>query len=165
MPKSTFVEDMKEAAAVLRTCAAKLGEIADRVELHGRQWTEELPFCDGQDVPDPPKKKEGKFDPLKVVLPHTEAAFARAWTEWVTFRRQKHCSLTPLTVDKQLILLGELTPAHAIATIEKSIEAGWQGLFPDKITANGQGVSFKQQDANRLMQNMAESAARVTDGG
>jgi uncharacterized protein DUF6291 len=60
--------------------------------------------------------------------------FVTAWLEWEKHRREIKKKLTPSTVKKQLEKLAGLSQVHAIATIEKSIESGWTGLFPDKAT-------------------------------
>jgi len=63
-------------------------------------------------------------------------AFRAKWHEWQSYRKQKRAKLTPMTAQKQLTELSRIGPDAAIATIEKSICKGWQGLFPEK---NGQG--------------------------
>jgi len=56
--------------------------------------------------------------------------FSEAWAEWLKYRRERRLTTTPTTLRKQLAMLaGQPNP---IAVIERSIQNGWQGLFPDK---------------------------------
>ncbi len=59
--------------------------------------------------------------------------FKETWIEWEKHRVEIKKKLTPLTATRQMATLAKLSEPHAIATIEKSIESGWTGLFPDKI--------------------------------
>jgi hypothetical protein len=58
--------------------------------------------------------------------------FLKVWNEWIQYRTEIRKKLTPSTVHRQLTTLSKLSVTEAIQTIEKSIENGWQGLFPDK---------------------------------
>jgi len=60
-------------------------------------------------------------------------SFHKAWSDWVAYRKEKRCALTPTTISRQIKLLEKHPPEMAIAIIEKSISNGWQGLFPDKV--------------------------------
>jgi len=84
-------------------------------------------------------KKEGKQTSLKkavsvdLTLPavlNTEG-FRKVWLDWHTFRREIKHALTPTTEARQLALLAGLGETRAIATVERSIQNGWQGLFPE----------------------------------
>lgn len=63
--------------------------------------------------------------------------FRTAWTEWITYRRERRASLTPTTIRKQLNKLAK-HPEHAAAALTLSMEQGWLGVFPERMTANGQ---------------------------
>ncbi len=54
------------------------------------------------------------------------------WDEWIAHRRRKKWPVDSTTLGKQLKLLSKLTAEQQIDSIEKSINAGWQGLFEPK---------------------------------
>jgi DNA-binding Lrp family transcriptional regulator len=56
--------------------------------------------------------------------------FETAWSEWLTYRRERKLTVTPTCLKKQLAMLE--TQPDPVAVISKSIESGWQGLFPTK---------------------------------
>lgn len=58
--------------------------------------------------------------------------FIFAWQEWTKYRIERKKKLTPSTITKQLKMLSKYPVPTAIAAIEKSIESGWIGLFPDR---------------------------------
>ena len=58
--------------------------------------------------------------------------FITAWSEWVSFRKEIKHKLTPTTQKKQLKMLAGLGVDGAVSTLNRSMENGWQGLFPEK---------------------------------
>ena len=58
--------------------------------------------------------------------------FKAIWKDWTRHRKEIHHTLKPTTIEYQLRKLSKLTEPEAIATIEQSIENGWQGIFPVK---------------------------------
>ena len=60
--------------------------------------------------------------------------FEIAWDQWCKYRRQSKNKMTRLTAERQLGKLGRYPPAVAVAAIDESIERGWTGLFPERIT-------------------------------
>lgn len=84
-------------------------------------------------------KKEEETPPiLHASLPRKE------WDEWLNWRRTKRMPCDALTLSKQLEVLAKLPVDQQIATINKSIQANWQGLFPEKV--NGRVVSAPNLD-------------------
>jgi hypothetical protein len=80
------------------------------------------------------KKEQGKTPPKSPKgeeLPHQSMNFESAWNEWEKHRREIKRTLTPSTRSKQFANLRKMTEAKAIDTIERSIAAGWTGLFED----------------------------------
>lgn len=63
-------------------------------------------------------------------MPFTSEGFASAWVDWSNFRKEIKKPLTPTAIKMQTKFLAEMSEDHAIASIEQSIRAGWQGLFP-----------------------------------
>jgi uncharacterized protein YdaU (DUF1376 family) len=56
--------------------------------------------------------------------------FRVAWGRWVEYRKSLRRVLTIQTMNIQLSQLAKVGTAKAIACIDASIAAGWQGLFP-----------------------------------
>jgi hypothetical protein len=79
------------------------------------------------------KKRNAKEGKEVVPAVFDDSQLQEKWIEWVQFRKETKHSLTKTTIAKQVKKLKTLTPSHAIATLEASMEHGWQGLFPDKI--------------------------------
>lgn len=63
-------------------------------------------------------------------LPFQSKEFIEAWQDWNNFRKEIKKPLTPTGMKMQLKFLASLSEEQAIASIEQSIRAGWQGLFP-----------------------------------
>jgi hypothetical protein len=81
----------------------------------------------------PTYSKDDKKDDLDTrELPYGEA-FKEAWKKWEDYRKQTKKPLTDMTKGEQLKMLGGISnEKQAIATIDKSIAFGWQGLFVTK---------------------------------
>ena len=93
-----------------------------------------------------PEKRKPKtpFDPLSALSgiqgsPLDSPAFRAAWAEWATHRREVHKPLTPTAVKRQLADLTAWGHDAAVASIQTSIAAGWQGLFPPKPSKQSEG--------------------------
>ncbi len=72
--------------------------------------------------------------------------FSAAWTEWIAHRKDIKKPLTERSAKMQAKRLSELSITEAVATIEKSIECGWTGLFSkekvvQKLSAAGQAAA------------------------
>lgn len=63
--------------------------------------------------------------------------FKAVLASWLTYLTEKRKKPTPSTLKKQLEKLGAMSESDAIASINQSIENGWQGLFEPKKPANG----------------------------
>lgn len=75
------------------------------------------------------EKKEGV--PIPPELQNTD--FVEKWTEWLDYRkRTKRKAVSDRAAALQLKKLAAVGVKRAIATIERSIENDWQGLFPEK---------------------------------
>jgi hypothetical protein len=57
-----------------------------------------------------------------------------SWVRWIRFRKEIKKPLAPSTMDGQIKKLEKFSPDVAAVAIQNSIENGWQGLFPDKVT-------------------------------
>jgi hypothetical protein len=82
------------------------------------------------------KESKGKESKVKksnnkvAALPFLSDEFSHAWNEWQTYLKQKRKTPTELTTKKQINQLKKLNEKDAIETINRSIQNGWQGLFP-----------------------------------
>jgi DNA replication protein DnaD len=91
------------------------------------------------------KKKKLPVFPSNLSTPE----FLNVWLQWEIHRTEIKKTLTPSTTAKQLKMLSKYPVSIAIATIEKSICSGWQGLFPDKEQKNGNGQTGSSQQSNQ----------------
>ena len=69
-------------------------------------------------------------------------AFREAWDSWQADRRDRKKPVTPRAQVLQLAKLAQWGEARAIAAIEASIAAGWQGIF-EPSTSRAQPVPVK----------------------
>lgn len=65
--------------------------------------------------------------------------FEAAWAEWLEYRTQRRLSRAPMTLARQLGMLARLGTDGSVEAIERSIRNGWQGLFEEKGSNNGNG--------------------------
>lgn len=76
-----------------------------------------------------PAKPSRKFDPNKAC---PENVTPEVWADWVKFRKELRKPLTETSCERQAKeLAGHSSPDQVILA---SISAGWQGLFPDRIS-------------------------------
>ena len=76
-----------------------------------------------------PAKPSRKFDPIEAC---PENVTPEVWADWVKFRKELRKPLTETSCERQAKeLAGHSSPDQVILT---SISAGWQGLFPDRIS-------------------------------
>ncbi len=94
-------------------------------------------------------KEDNKEDSKKdepVVLPYG-SDFKVAWDKWEAYRKQTKKPLTAMTRVEQVKMLGDLqNEKQAIATIDKSIAFGWQGLFVTKQDTQKHKAPLTNQD-------------------
>ena len=70
-----------------------------------------------------------KEDKPTLTLPYGDA-FKVSWHKWKDYRKQIKKPLSEMTQQEQLTMLGSwANETNAIASINKSIAFGWQGLF------------------------------------
>ena len=98
------------------------------------------PVTRGEGNPVPPYRKENKKeDKDTVVLPYGEP-FKLAWEKWVGYRKEIKKAMKPTTMREQLALFASWnSEENSIASINKSIAFGWQGVF----VVNGQNNKTK----------------------
>ena len=82
--------------------------------------------------------KENK-ESLSYILPYESEAFSGVWQSWIKYLKEKRKTPTKSTTQRQLNKLSKLNEKQAIETIERSIENGWQGLFPSNNVVRSNG--------------------------
>ncbi len=86
------------------------------------------------DVPSSSSSSTTKKHKGEIPYNLNEPNFLKAWEDWQKHRTETRHSLTPTTIGRQLKMLAKFPAARAVEIIETSIENGWQGLFPDRIS-------------------------------
>ena len=120
-------------------------EADSRIPAHNNEGSADLLRTQSGLTPDllPVKLKEIKRNdkqatPAAVIPASLDCVeFKSAWNDWINYQIEKKHKLTPTTQKRQLASLGKFSPVTAIAMIDQSISAGWQGLFPLKSNGNG----------------------------
>ncbi len=91
----------------------------------------------------PPTPLGGNAVPVPAISPRWEQAaavmkgsalrdspaFQVAWLAWSQYRSELRAKLTPSTIARQIKALEKMGADKAIASIERSIECGWRGIF------------------------------------
>lgn len=71
----------------------------------------------------------------------------KAWSEWISYRKESKKKMTKATIKKQLSLLEQHQRDH-VSIINQSIQNGWTGLFPLKNRGSpGYGANFEENSA------------------
>ncbi|MGX5220269.1 HNH endonuclease [Pseudomonas segetis] len=78
-----------------------------------------------------PANPSAKFDPLDHCPGNVSA---EVWAKWVRCRKEQGKPLKQTTCEAQAKQLEGISNADSV--VEKSIAAGWQGLFPEKLKDN-----------------------------
>ena len=77
-------------------------------------------------------KARGCAAPVLIPKELDSDVFREAWGRWTAHRKEIKKKLTPTTTAAQLKRLAAWGEARAVAAIERSIEAGWTGIFEEK---------------------------------
>ena len=97
-----------------------------------------------------PNRKEDKKENTDTPLPPWGEGMAKAWDEWVQFRKEKKAKLTATTITKQFELLASLSSEEeAVQCVQQSIRNGWQGLFPPRHVMMPKRPALKSEDHER----------------
>jgi hypothetical protein len=82
------------------------------------------------------KKGVTKGETVEYSLPERldNPDFFKVWNEWLDHRRDIKKPLTQNMVNAQLKKMSREGAAVAMETMQQSMEQGWTGLFPEKIT-------------------------------
>lgn len=111
---------------------------------NGHLTTNHKPLTTNQENPPTPQEGEeratgsDKFDPFTACPANVSPL---VWAEWVKCRREQRKPLKESTCKAQAKLLADHPNPDAV--IQASINAGWQGLFPERLTAVTKQNGFK----------------------
>lgn len=108
-------------------------------------------------APDQPKAS-GKFDPLTA---KPDNVSAESWAAWCAHRKQLRKTLTEETCKRQVKALAAHHDPDAV--IDLSIQQGWTGLFPEKITSNVLRLPAQSRFTNLPKVNADEIRARTAE--
>lgn len=148
----TIARDAGISRASVFRAIAKLkndGHLTTRKGQHGTEYCltmrqETVSPCDSTVSPCDPKSltvrptvykgtvsepNKVQLPPNKVQLPFEDQRFVALWEAWVTHRKQLRKPLTQTTIKLQLAKLAKWGVEKSCASIQQSLEAGWQGLF------------------------------------
>ena len=100
------------------------------------------------------KAKKPSFDPKAMVVP--DALNGEAWNEWVDYRISIRKPITELSARKAVKMLTGYPHDTQQQIVDKSIQNGWQGLFPPDAT-RGRPVN-QEADAERKAELMRGAA-------
>jgi hypothetical protein len=81
-----------------------------------------------------PEKQTNRGKAAVVEIPSEleSDVFREAWGRWTAHRKEIKKTLTPSTTAAQLQKLVAIGMARAVAAIDRSIEAGWTGIFEER---------------------------------
>ena len=117
-----------------------------RTPVHPPMHHSASPPC----TPVHPNRKEDKKENTDTPLPPWGEGMAKAWDEWVQFRKEKKAKLTATTITKQFELLAGLSSEEeAVQCVQQSIRNGWQGLFPPRHVMMPKRPALKSEDHER----------------
>jgi hypothetical protein len=85
--------------------------------------------------------------------------FFGVWNEWLNHRGDIKKPLTQNMVKAQLKMMAREGAAVSIETMQSSMEQGWTGLFPDKITGGKNNARFKNNKSNNEGFNKGDGSA------
>jgi hypothetical protein len=88
--------------------------------------------------PLPSKKNRTNDDILNEYLKHMpnheeQQSVKETLTEWIAHRREHKMSLKSKFVERQAKLMNTWSEALLLATVNKSLDNAWAGLFPEKV--------------------------------
>lgn len=137
-------QEMRQGQSVLTLCNYDKYNSSKNGAIPLNETPNETRVRQQRDTSETKKKKGNKENKVKEeALPHADL-FSQAWVSWKQFRIEKKAKLTPSTMNAQLNKLGAMSEQDAVLTIQQSIENGWQGLFPDKITGSKANTSLNK---------------------
>lgn len=119
----------------------------------------------------PAKLKKPKYDAsCDAVIPDVlnTDKFRKVWGEWCEYRRkEKRNAIGQQAAKMQLAKLAEYGEDIAIATIHKSIENSWQGIFPEKFAnaaPRGEPQTLTVEQIGEMVKQEREKIERIKNG-
>ena len=71
--------------------------------------------------------------------------FLTAWKLFLRHRVEKRAKLTPIAATRMLAKLAKYGPVVSVQAINRAIENGWQGIFPENETNGDTNPRRKSQ--------------------
>lgn len=104
-----------------------------------------LARCKQSAMPEERREEERRDRAEQTALPEEldTPQFSEKWAEWLEYRRKARKPVTEIGEKRQLKNLAKYGTSIATQAIDQSIANDWQGLFPEKIPANGRKRSGK----------------------
>lgn len=112
-----------------------LGKELQALGVRNSRPSEQDPLNKTQEQ-DPLNKTRGKVA-VEIPAALEGEQFRAAWGRWTAHRRELRKPLTPSTIRAQLKKLTTWGTARAVAAIDRSVEAGWAGIFEPPKNSNG----------------------------
>lgn len=81
-------------------------------------------------------------------------AFEAAWLDWEAYRRETRKPITGRTITAQIRKLEAMGPEDAVASIRRSIEHGWQGLFEPESDPPPRAARGRDPRPGRIVENL-----------
>lgn len=91
------------------------------------------------------EKKKGTKVPKEKYFP-TDDLLDKAFADFVSHRKAMKKPMTEIAIDRMIKKLSGYDNDTAIAALEKSIENGWQGVFPEKEEKKKQGNFYEEME-------------------
>lgn len=109
----------------------------------------------GVDITEESSKKGNKDPFFKELIPISfNGLFDHVWMDWIQHRKEMGKPVKLTSAKQQIKLLEGLGQDRAIETVRRSIQNGWQGLFPENKEQD-----WQDRDAEALRRVKAESEA------
>lgn len=147
----------------MRAAVSKFPKPPDTSQTHDGQMPDTWPANDGLPLPEAEAEAEAETesksdaesksetetetDSAGPSLPFESPAFAEAWANFRTHRKQIKKPLTPLAETMQLKQLAEIGEQRAIRAIEHTIAKGWQGIREPDARSSGGTTQINQDIA------------------
>lgn len=160
------VRDNGNDRATKRTSNQTKKETSNQTKGVPRAYQGRTKLEEGKEGKEGKEEKKSKKTIASALLPFSSPSFLETWNAWEKHRVEIRKKLTPSTAQRQLKRLGEMAECDAIATINLSIDNGWQGLFPERFqTQPERSESAPDIGGRTMMISKASTLTSLDDDG